>query len=94
MIFGEKKKKGRRERSFASSPFSSTQLVRTCSECERKWLTFLNYSLIWDVNTRVFYMLQQKEDRGVSMESHHKREPSLGRLGVCYKLHFLSPPTM
>ena len=38
--------------------------VRTCLECRRKWLTFLNYSLIWDVNTRVFYMLQQKDTHG------------------------------
>lgn len=43
---------------------NSTMPVRTCLECRRKWLTFLNYSLIWDVNTRVFYMLQQKDTHG------------------------------
>lgn len=48
--------------------------MTTCLVCARKQLTFLNYSLIWDVNTGVFYVLQQKEQAGMSVYNHNKRQ--------------------
>lgn len=74
---------------------SPPQPVKTCWVCARRRLTFLNYSLVWDVNAGVFYVLQQKETGTHVNGQPQQKNNGGGRAGVQEKWCAsvcLSPP--